>query len=272
MPDNKKSRGPYKTIYFWVGIPLTVILATVIGTPHAITDSILYSKLALNLFIGGSIWLWYYRVITFYDQKMPWESTNQTARWARQLLAAMPIALIIDWGGILIRNYILQWPYSHHLYFLTDLPLLILLSIGIHLIFQQLYLSHYRKKKTTSSSATTLEKATKSAIHIRKGKSKHIIPQEEIAYIYRTDQINFLRKWDGQEMMIEESLSTIEKILDKTLFFRINRQLLVNRQAIKSFKVLANRQTLLDLQPPLSTNTSLNKNRFAQFKQWLGPQ
>ena len=47
-----EQKSAYKNTHLIIGILLTVILATFIGTPHTIGDPILYYKFGLNLIIG----------------------------------------------------------------------------------------------------------------------------------------------------------------------------------------------------------------------------
>ena len=104
---------------------------------------------------------------------------------------------------------------------------------------------------------------------MKRGKKTYVILVEDIAYFYRKDQFNYLRKKSGEEYMVDESLSAIEQDLEASSFFRINRQLLAHRNSISSFKVLPSRQTELAIEPKMDSLPLLNKNRSAQFKQWV---
>ena len=255
-----------------MGIPLSVILATLIGTPHTLFDAILYVKIGLNLFTGGVIWGFYYVVILWFDRTMPWESTYYLKRWTFQMGISMPVAILFMWGMVNLRNELIEWPFSTHLFLYTDIPILFLISIAIHFFYQQGYLAHWRKQAVNKAIAIpdVPEPAPMPAvITVKKIKKTYVVPIKEVAYFYRKAEFNFLRKWDGQELMIDQSLAASEASIDADIFFSINRQLLVNRQAICSYKVLDTRQTELQLTPPLDEGTLLNKNRFAQFKQWL---
>lgn len=261
----------YKLSWMIFGLLASVIAATVLGTPHTIDEPILYKKTLLNLLIGGTIWGLFLFVILQFDRRMPWEKIDKPKRWFWQMLFTLPAAILIDWAGVKIRNHVLDAEYISHIFWYTDLPVLILLSIVIHYLFQQTYLknlaaTNVRAAEPKIEAPLIVELPTH--LSLKKGKKTYQISCTEIAYLYRTDQINFLRLHDGKDWIWDQSLSVLESQLDPQQFFRVNRQLLLSRQAILSFEVLANRQTQIQLNPPLDTPALLNKNRLAQFKQW----
>lgn len=266
-----KNPNRYNNLWMLIGIPVSVILATVIGTPHTIWDGILYQKIIFNLSTGLGIWLFYYWVILKFDRKMPWESTDHLRRWMFQLMASVPIACIFNYTATRFRNHLFDWPFSSHIFFYTDIPVLIFISVVIHFIYQQQYIRHQKSKNVESNLSAESAEPEKPPhqLTVKKGKKNYLIPIDEIAYFYRKDQYNFLRKWDGQEWMLDQSLAAIEQTVDAQQFFRINRKLIVNRKAISSFKVLDTRQTELEIIPLFQELALLNKNRSAQFKQWL---
>ncbi|MDW3651422.1 MAG: LytTR family transcriptional regulator DNA-binding domain-containing protein [Bacteroidia bacterium] len=255
----------YKNWWIWVGVPVISVLATFVGTPHTIFDPILYVKMGLNLAIVSFVWLLAYAFTLFMDKRMPWESTSHLKRWVFQLGIFIPLGTSIDAFGLILRNQIIEWPFSWHLFFYTDFPIQIFFTSLIFYLYQQAYLK-YREEKAKQEEVA--EKSWNS-FRIKRGKKTYVIPVEEIAYFYRKDQFNYLCKKSGEAYMVDESLSAIEQKLDASSFFRINRQLLAHRTSISSFKVLPNRQTELAVEPEMDPLPLLNKNRSAQFKQWV---
>ncbi len=262
----------YKLSWMLLGLLVSVITATVLGTPHTIKEPILYQKILFNLLIGGAIWYLILVVILYFDARMPWESTHKPKRWFWQILVTLPGAILIDWFGVQFRNTLLGSEYIPHIFWYTDFPVLILMMLIIQYLFQQAYLKHklsilnpapHPSKMPGESNNFTAH------ISLKKGSKTYQIPVEAIAYLHRLDQINFLRQFDGKEWIWDQSLSALESQLDPKSFFRVNRQLLLNRKAIISYEVLSNRQTQIQLNPELPKPAFLNKNRLAQFKQWF---
>ncbi|MEL6254755.1 MAG: LytTR family transcriptional regulator DNA-binding domain-containing protein [Bacteroidota bacterium] len=255
----------YKNWWIWIGVPIISALATIVGTPHTIFDPILYVKMGLNLVIVSLVWLLAYAFNLWLDKRMPWESSSHAKRWAIQLGIFLPLGSMIDAFGLVFRNEIIEWPFSWHLFFYTDFPIQLFFTSLVFYLYYKAYLKHQEK----SGEEENISKKARESFHIKRGKKTYVIPVEDIAYFYRKDQFNFLRKKSGEEFMIDESLSAVEQKLDAFSFFRINRQLLAHRNSISSFKVLPNRQTELAIEPEMDALPLLNKNRSAQFKQWV---
>ncbi|MEL7529838.1 MAG: LytTR family transcriptional regulator DNA-binding domain-containing protein [Bacteroidota bacterium] len=264
----------YQLKWMLLGLLLSVITATVLGTPHTIEEPILYQKIFFNLLIGGAIWGLILLVILRFDARMPWESVHKPKRWLWQILFSLPGAVLIDWLGVQIRNELLGAEYIPHIFWYTDFPVLVLLMLLVQYLFQQAYLKNQLRKgpKATPPLQPTADQhppTFAAQLSLKKGQKTYQIVVAEIAYLYRRDQINFLRQIDGQEWIWDQSLSALESQLDPQAFFRVNRQLLLHRQALHSYEVLPNRKTQIQLNPPLEEPALLNKNRHAQFKQWL---
>ncbi|MEM8887450.1 MAG: LytTR family transcriptional regulator DNA-binding domain-containing protein [Bacteroidota bacterium] len=260
-----KKAAYYKNWWIWVGVPAISALATIVGTPHTIFDPILYVKMGLNLALVALVWLLAYGFTLWLDKRMPWESCSHLKRWVLQLGVFIPLGTLIDALGLVFRNEIIEWPFSWHLFFYTDFPIQVFFTSLVFYIYYRAYLKHLEESRIEEK---THEKGREN-FTVKRGKKTYVIPVEDIAYFYRKDQFNYLKKKSGEEYMVDESLSAIEQELDASSFFRINRQLLAHRNSISSFKVLPNRQTELAIEPKMDSLPLLNKNRSAQFKQWV---
>jgi DNA-binding LytR/AlgR family response regulator len=255
---------PVNKYRWWIGaaVPLSVVLGTVIGTPHTFADAILYMKIALNLFLGAVVWGFLFAASRQFDRLMPWESVRHSRRWLLQLLVTLPVVSAIVWVLVSIRNDFLDTPSSLHLFFYTDVPVISLLAFGIQLLFQRMQLSKMPQQVAEAPPPPA-------TIAVKNLGKTHLIPTSDIAYIYRLDNVNYLRRFDGQDVLSDQSIKTYEETLGEQAFFRVNRKLLVSRQAIVSFKATADRKTLLELTPPWKEAAVLDKNRLSIFKKWL---
>lgn len=259
----------YKAKWMLIGIPICSFLATFIGTPHTFVDPILYVKIVFNLFVAALIWGVYLAIILFLDKRMPWESRPGLKRWAWQVGVGFPLGILIDWGGVVFRNDLLGIPFSPHLFIYTDVPILLLFTIILPYLYRKWYLGNYDQLRTVDAEEKAPALLQRLPYSVKKGNKVYQIPLEDICCFYRKDQYNFLRQSNGKEYIVDQSLTAIEQELDSHLFFRINRQLLVNRLAIHSYKTLPSRQIELSLSPVLEEGALLNKNRSAQFKKWM---
>ncbi|MEO1418711.1 MAG: LytTR family DNA-binding domain-containing protein [Bacteroidota bacterium] len=92
---------------------------------------------------------------------------------------------------------------------------------------------------------------------------------EETALFSVENETVYLYTFEGKRYPLFKKLEYIESVCDPSQFFRINRQMLVNLQAIVSFEPYFNRKIVLELtitteQPPIVSRTKVTS-----FKEWL---
>ncbi|MFI5154074.1 MAG: LytR/AlgR family response regulator transcription factor [Chitinophagales bacterium] len=104
---------------------------------------------------------------------------------------------------------------------------------------------------------------------LKKGTDLISIKTDEIAYCYAAHKISFIVDATGQKFIIDKSLHDLEKELDPTKFFRINRKWLVNIQHIKRIRTLSKSKLSLELNPPANEEILISQENTASFKQWI---
>lgn len=102
-----------------------------------------------------------------------------------------------------------------------------------------------------------------------KGNRQIPVPAEDIAYAFLQDDIYYLKTFDDQQFMANETLDELAAILPTTQFFRINRQILANARACASFRSIANGKLEVNLQPGLTEPVTVSQKKAAVFKTWL---
>jgi DNA-binding LytR/AlgR family response regulator len=65
-------------------------------------------------------------------------------------------------------------------------------------------------------------------------------------------------------------LQELEGILSPRQFYRVNRQLLVNIEAIKKVHTFLGGRLKLELMPATTADTIMSRERVPGFKEWLG--
>ncbi len=250
-----------RRIISWIGlgVPASVIIATLIGTPHTISDAILYIKIGLNLIVGLLIWGLLFGIFKIVNHILPSGSVTSSKRWFLLLLISLPLTIATVWGAVYLRNYFINEPFSNHIFIYTDIPVIALITVGILILYQKL----------STTSPARLTASSTDSITVKNHLKTHLIPIAEIAYIYRVAGVNYVRKMSGENILSDKSIKGHEGLLDPFDFFRINRQLLVNRKAISSFRVSPDRKTILVLNPEWTESVILDKNRMSLFKKWI---
>lgn len=96
------------------------------------------------------------------------------------------------------------------------------------------------------------------------------VRSEQIAYFYRRDDLMFVRVFDGKSYLIDLALNHLQKVMDPECFFRVNRQLLVNLDAIEKASPYKPGQLTLKLSPPYEELVHLSQERSSRLKVVLG--
>lgn len=105
---------------------------------------------------------------------------------------------------------------------------------------------------------------------IRFGQSLKLIDVSDAAYFYTKDKITFLiTRSGGKRYPVDYPLDKLERILDDKVFFRINRQFIVNVEAIKEMHPYSKSRVKVDLDPPTDLETIVSTERASEFKRWL---
>lgn len=102
------------------------------------------------------------------------------------------------------------------------------------------------------------------------GTKIYSIETEDIAFFYSEEKATFLMTKAGQLLTLEYSLDNLENQLNPTNFFRVNRQFLVARKALKSIQMYSPTKIKLDLAPVPRKEVFVSVHKVPDFKDWLG--
>ncbi len=91
---------------------------------------------------------------------------------------------------------------------------------------------------------------------------------ENIAYFYK-DSLVFIRDFNGNNYPISTSLSNIESTIDSSLFFRANRKILVNINAIDYLAQYKPGQVAIKVKPRFEEVIVLSQEKSSQLKALL---
>ena len=129
--------------------------------------------------------------------------------------------------------------------------------------------------KTSAPSVNAAEQAlvtpVKERILVRKGSSNTSILVNELAFFYSEMKITFAIDFMDVKYYSDYKLSDLEKLLDPKMFFRANRQIIVNINAIKEFKSIEFSKIELHLRPNSWIKEPIIISQFTapDFKNWI---
>lgn len=92
---------------------------------------------------------------------------------------------------------------------------------------------------------------------------------ENIAFFYIKHESTIIVCFDKQEYFVNPSLEQIQKLLTEQQFFRINRQYLINFNAVKEVEHYFARKLLVNLVIPTKDKLLVSKEKANEFLHWL---
>jgi len=95
------------------------------------------------------------------------------------------------------------------------------------------------------------------------------IETNSIAYFHR-EFINYLTTFNSEKYVLTQTtLEEVENDLDNKIFFRANRQFIVNINAIENLKMLEDGAIQIQLKEPLFVQIEVSKKKAPAFRRWL---
>lgn len=92
---------------------------------------------------------------------------------------------------------------------------------------------------------------------------------KDIACFVR-ENLNYLYTFHGDRYIVDMvTLEEIEELLDPKIYFRANRQCIVNINAIQSIKRHDNQKLTLTLKAPLKSEQDVSREKAPGFKKWF---
>ncbi len=92
---------------------------------------------------------------------------------------------------------------------------------------------------------------------------------EEVALFRVENETVFLYNYKGEKFPLYKKMEYLEKVCHPDHFFRINRQMLLHRNAIHSFEPYFNRKITLQLLIKLDEKAIVSRLKVSSFKNWL---
>ncbi len=110
----------------------------------------------------------------------------------------------------------------------------------------------------------------KERLLIKRGQQLSFLKTENTAYCFADGKLCYAVDFNGTKYLLENNLSVLEEQLQPADFFRINRNLLVNIEAIKKVHTWFGGRLKLEILPATTEETIVSRERVNDFKEWLG--
>jgi len=110
----------------------------------------------------------------------------------------------------------------------------------------------------------------KERLLIKCGQQLSYLKTESTAYFYAEGKLCYAVDFNAKKYLLENNLSELESQLQPGSFFRINRHLLVNIEAVKNVHTWLGGRLKLEISPSTTAETIVSRERVNGFKEWLG--
>jgi two-component system response regulator LytT len=138
---------------------------------------------------------------------------------------------------------------------------------------------HYKKEKSSYSEhlQSLLNKINtgnktkyRERFLVKKGQKMISVDTDAIAYITIRNAVSFLITRQKQKFPVDYTLDEIEDMLDKRIFFRVNRQFIISHDIIIAVHPWFNSKLKIEINQPVDEDIIVSREKSAAFKEWLG--
>jgi len=94
------------------------------------------------------------------------------------------------------------------------------------------------------------------------------IKVEDIALFYIKNELTYLYTFDQKSYVVNKSLDELQQV-NEYLFYRANRQFIINRNAVKEASQTMSRKVSIELNLPFDESITISKEKITSFYNWL---
>jgi DNA-binding LytR/AlgR family response regulator len=105
---------------------------------------------------------------------------------------------------------------------------------------------------------------------IKRGSQFINLKTSSIAYCYADGKLCFAVDFAGPKFLVENTLSQMEEELNPSHFYRINRHMIVNIEAIQKVHTWLGGRLKLDVSTNTTVDTVVSREKVNEFKDWFG--
>jgi two-component system, LytTR family, response regulator LytT len=113
------------------------------------------------------------------------------------------------------------------------------------------------------------EKTYQTSFLVRFREKIYPVLVSDIAFVYLENDITYLYDFKGEKHSIFKTLDEIEQVVSPHQFFRINRQIIVNRQAVKDIESGFNNKIIVRLIVPTPEKAVVPRPKVTGFLSWV---
>jgi DNA-binding LytR/AlgR family response regulator len=110
----------------------------------------------------------------------------------------------------------------------------------------------------------------KKRLMVKKGLENISLLLDDVVLFYTENKIVYVIDRFGKKYLSDKNLGELEEFLDENIFFRVNRQYILNINFIKGFKAFEKVKLQVDLtMPELNHSIIISQETAPQFRDWM---
>jgi hypothetical protein len=245
-----------------------------------------YVDLGFTILVTLLIWLTNHTLITRLDKQYSWATHGLQRFFIQAILAYALTGFSVLMLSFVYNDILIRRPAVFDItnVFSADIPASLIMVTIIHLLYTGMWMIHYHNLTVSELenkiacaqelSGTLVENQDKKE-EFRKtllvNQGKGLVPLEvaHVAYIYTSQEMVLVKTLEGNLFTLDASLEQLEEQLSPYAFFRISRQFIVQKKAVKKVESESSGRLLLYLQPTSASEITVSRRRTAEFRQWL---
>lgn len=114
-----------------------------------------------------------------------------------------------------------------------------------------------------------ISKSFKTRFLVKIGTHFQSVPVTEVSCFFVEERCTFLKTKAGKNYDLDYSLEQIQKLVDPQLFFRINRNFMVNINSIAEILSYSTSRLKLKLENYSSEGLTVSRDKVSEFKLWM---
>lgn len=272
-----------------IAIPLWGFLYRNIGEVASfgqlLKDPQYYLDLGVAILVTFVIWELNRFFILRFDKKYSWVAQTFSRALTQGATCFGLSSLIVLMVTFVYNTYLAQRHplFNIEIVFMTDIPMAGMFLLVMHLLYTGMWLRVYHQRvveglqerisslenpNPLSANTPPTVRALRSLL-VNQGKAQVPLNLEEIAYLSVAGDLCVIRNLQGQSFTIDQTLEQLEESLPNSEFFRLNRQIIAHRQAIRKVETDGSGRLLLQLNPAFSEEVSVSRKKAGVFKNWM---
>lgn len=134
----------------------------------------------------------------------------------------------------------------------------------------QEHFSHTALHPPVENLVKFISQRKKTRLLVKKGLENIALRLEDTVLIYTQNKLVYVIDNCNKKYISDKTLSELEEELDKSSFFRVNRQYIVNINYVKSFKSFEKVKLLIDITvPEINHSIIISQETAPAFRKWM---